>query len=200
MLTPKKASAEKYLEPLITPLEKINPNVLTLLGSIPPLLFFVFVLFHWYLAAIIAFIGSLFDFFDGMVARKFNKVTVFGGFLDSTLDRVADFLFITAFSFAGIVRWEIAAPLLLFSFLTSYARGTSEKLAYANHDTKTNFAVGFIERTERLIGIVLALILYMLLPQVSLLGFNIAECILLILTLLSGYTVLQRIFYAKKHL
>jgi len=52
---------------------------------------------------------------DGMVARKYHKVTAYGGFLDSTMDRVADFLIITAFSFGGIVRWEIVAPLLLFA-------------------------------------------------------------------------------------
>lgn len=200
MLSDKKPSVEKYLHPFVRYFKGIHPNVLTLLGSIPPLLFFVFVVFHWYVLALIAFVGNFFDFIDGMVARKYNKVSAFGGFLDSTLDRIGDFLIISAFAFAGIVRWEIVAPLLLFSFLISYARGTSEKVALAQGDTTTKFNVGMIERTERLGTVILALILYMLLPQLTFGEFNIAEILFGILMILSGYTVFQRIMYAYKKL
>src|SRR6266480_3377794 len=102
MLTDKKPLAEKYLTSFADLFQHMNPHLLTLLGSIPSLLFFFFVINHWYVAAIIAFLGNIFDLVDGMVARKYNKVTAFGGFLDSTLDRVSDFLIITAFAFAGI--------------------------------------------------------------------------------------------------
>lgn len=200
MLSDKKQSVERYFEPSIVLFKQVNPNVLTLLGSIPPLLFFVFVIMHWYLLALVAFIGNFFDFFDGMVARKYNKVTTFGSFLDSTLDRVSDFFIITAFAFGGIVRWELVAPLLLFSFLISYARGTSEKLAYAKGDLKTKFNVGLIERTERLAITLVALILFMLFPQVNIQSFNIAEVTFFVLVILSGYTALQRILYAYKKL
>lgn len=200
MLSDKKPVVEKYLTPLVATLAKANPNVLTLVGSIPPLLFFVFVVSHQYGWALVAFVGNLFDMVDGMVARKYHKVTAFGGFLDSTLDRISDFFMITAFAFGGIVRWELVAPLLLFSFLISYARGTSEKLAYAKGDTKTKFNVGLIERTERLFITCLALILFMLFPTFSFVGLNIAEIVFAILVLLSGYTSWQRIMYAKSHL
>ncbi|HSA83332.1 MAG TPA: CDP-alcohol phosphatidyltransferase family protein, partial [Patescibacteria group bacterium] len=146
MLSSQKPLVEKLLTPLVKPLAGINPNVLTLLGSIPSLLFFVFMIHHWFLAAIIAFTGNLFDMLDGMIARKYQKVTAFGGFLDSTFDRISDFLMITAFAFAGIVSWNIAAPVLLFSFLISYTRSRGE---LAN--PSVSFAVGMIERTERLI-------------------------------------------------
>ncbi|MGI8420466.1 MAG: CDP-alcohol phosphatidyltransferase family protein [Candidatus Levyibacteriota bacterium] len=195
MLTAYKKLAETALEPVIQPLSKVNPNTLTLLGSIPPLLFFVFVLNHWYIAALIAFLGNGFDLIDGMVARKYNHVTNFGGFLDSTMDRVADFLLITAFAFGGLVRWEIVAPLLLFSFLTSYIRSRSES---ANRNV--NFAVGLIARTERLIIIIFSLLLYILFPTLKFGVFNVIEAIFLILTLLSLFTVLQRVTYAYKKL
>lgn len=197
MLSKNKPTIEKYLDPLVTHLANVNPNILTLLGSIPSLLFFVFVLSHHYLLAIVAFIGSAFDMLDGMVARKYNKVTPFGAFLDSSLDRVSDFFIITAFSFGQIVRWEIAAPLFLFSFLTSYTRSRSETLA---RDKKIKFNVGLIERTERLLIIILSLILYMILPAFTLWNLNIAELIFLLLVVLSLYTVLQRIQYAYKKL
>lgn len=145
--------------------------------------------------ALIAFIGNVFDLVDGMVARKHKKVTAFGGFLDSTLDRVGDFLLITPFAFAGIIGWELAAPLLLFAFLTSYIRSRGE---LAN--PKVSFAVGIIERTERLLIIFVALLLYAIFPNLVLAGFNIIEISFTFLGILSFYTVLQRIAYAYKHL
>jgi len=197
MLSYKKPSFEKYLNPLAELFRDTNPNVLTLLGSIPSLLFFVFVINHWYGWAIVAFVGSGFDLIDGMVARKYNKVTTFGAFLDSTLDRVSDFFIISSFAFAGIVRWEIVAPLLLFSFLISYARSRSETLA---KDKTLTFAVGIIERTERLMLLLLALLLYLCLPHYMILNLNIAEIIFVGLACLSFYTVVQRMVYAYKKL
>src|SRR5438045_9600139 len=69
----------------------INPNVLTFFGlvvnfgaaaSIAVGKFFIG-------AAIIFFAGFL-DMLDGQVARRQNRVTAFGAFYDSTLDRYAD--------------------------------------------------------------------------------------------------------------
>lgn len=195
MLSSKKSIIEPLLDPIVKSMSRVSPNVLTLLGSIPPLLFFVAVLYHWYWLAFIAFIGQGFDMLDGMVARKYKKTTAFGGFLDSTMDRVADFFLITAFAFAGIVRWEIVAPLLLFAYLTSYVRSRGE---LAN--SKVSFAVGIVERPERVILLFLALILYIFFPTANYYGFNIAEVTFIFTTLLSLYTVLQRIVYAYRNL
>lgn len=195
MLTSKKQLAESFLEPLVRPLAKVSPNTLTLLGSIPPLLFFVCVINGWYIAALVAFLGNTFDMLDGLVARRFKRVTAFGGFLDSTMDRIADFLIITAFAFGGIVRWEIVAPLLLCAYLTSYIRSRGE---LAKRDV--SFAIGLIERTERLLLIGFALLVYFFMPDITLYGFNVAEIVFLITLLLSAYTVLQRLAYAYKKL
>jgi phosphatidylglycerophosphate synthase len=196
MLSHKKSQIETYLEPLAGLLSKVNPNVLTLIGSIPPLLFFVFVIYKMYFLAFIALMGSAVDLLDGMVARKYNKVTNFGGFFDSIIDRLGDFLYITAFSFSGIVRWEIVAPLLLFSFMTSYIRSRAG-LAAKSH---MEFAIGLIERPERLLFIFLSLLLYIIFPEVILSGLNIAESAFLLLTILSFVTVIQRTIHAYKKL
>jgi len=196
MLSKNKYSVEKYLAPIIKPLSGVSPNTLTLLGSIPPLLFFVLVLSHHLFLALFAFVGNFFDFLDGMVARRYNKVSSFGGFLDSTFDRIADFFSITAFAFGKIVRWEIAAPLVLFAFLTSYIRSRGEQAS----ENKVKFAVGFIERGERLALIFLALVLYLLFPTLLIANLNIAEWVFLLLVFLSCYTVIQRITYAQKKL
>ena len=195
MLTKQKGNFELYFTPLVKQLANVNPNTLTLLGSIPPLLFFVLLIYHWYFLALVALIGSAFDMLDGMVARKYHKVTKFGGFLDSTMDRVADFLIITGFAFAGIVSWAIIAPVLLFAYLTSYIRSRGE---LAN--PKVSFAIGLIERSERLVLVFVALLLYILFPQANFIGFNIAAFCFIFIALLSFYTVMQRILHAYKHL
>src|SRR6266550_714760 len=170
MLSAQKSAIEKFLTPVVKYLANVSPNTLTLLGSIPPLLFFVCMIYHWYLVALIVFVGNGFDLLDGMVARNYHKVTNFGGFLDSTVDRIADILIITAFAFASIVKWEIVMPLLLFAYLTSYIRSRGE---LAN--PKVSFAVGLIERPERLVLIFFALLLYFLFPTANFLTLNIAE-------------------------
>ena len=195
MLNALRPQIEKYLNPLVKYLANVSPNTLTLLGSIPPLLFFVFMIYHLYVLALIAFVGSFFDMIDGMVAKKYHKVTNFGGFLDSTMDRVADFLIITAFAFADIVTWEIVAPLLLFAYLTSYIRSRGE---LAN--PTVSFAMGLIERSERLVLIFLTLLFYSLFPTANFSGFNIAEVSFLFIMLLSLFTVIQRITHAYKNL
>lgn len=195
MLTKNKPLVEKTLEPLLKPLSKVNPNVLTMLGLIPPLIFFLAIINHNYILAFFTSILHAADLLDGMVARKFNKVSNFGGFLDSTLDRIGDFLLITPFAFAGIIGWELAAPLLLFAFLTSYIRSRGE---LANKSV--SFAVGIIERTERLLIIFIALLLYILIPNVFFAGFNVVEVSFLFLAILSFITVLQRIHHAYKYL
>jgi len=150
---------------------------------------------HWYLLALIALIGNSFDMLDGMVARKYRKVSAFGGFLDSTMDRVADFLIITAFAFGGIVRWEIVIPLLLFAYLTSYVRSRGE---LAN--PKVSFAIGLVERPERLVLIFFALIFFMFFPAANLFTLNIAEVTFIFITFFSLFTVIQRITHAYRNL
>lgn len=198
MLTSKKPQIEKLLEPLVKPFSGVNPNILTLLGSIPPLLFFVFVLTNHYVWALIAFMGTLIDTIDGMIARRYNKVTNFGGFFDSTMDRIGDFFIITAFSFANIVRWEIGAPVLLFSFLISYIRAQGG--VRSGGDGNFAAGVGIIERAERYIFVIIALIAYIIFPNINIAGFNTAECTFLLIGLLSFYTVLVRMNYAYKKL
>ncbi len=198
MLSHKKQTVEKFFEPLAKLLSGVSPNVLTLLGSIPSLLFFVFIISHNYIWALVAFAGNAFDLLDGMIARKYNKTTNFGGFLDSTVDRISDFLTITALSFGNLVRWEITAPLLLFSFLTSYIRAQGGIRDGGN----ANFAigVGIIERPERLVILFLSLIAYVTFPSLLVDNLNIAELILLGLVLLSLATVIQRVIYSSKKL
>jgi archaetidylinositol phosphate synthase len=146
--------------------------------------------------ALVTFVFLAVDLLDGMVARASGRVTAFGGFLDSTIDRFADFTVIAVFGFAGIVSWSIVAPLLLLSFLISYIRSRTELAAKG----KLVAAVGLVERTERLIVIFLALVLQLLFPGTTLWELNLAELAFVVLGILSAYTVGQRILFAYKNL
>ncbi len=69
----------------------INPNVLTFFGMLVN--FWAAVMFAAGLfgsAASLIFLAGFLDMLDGQVARREKRVTAFGGFLDSTLDRYSD--------------------------------------------------------------------------------------------------------------
>jgi phosphatidylglycerophosphate synthase len=184
------------INPLITaiakPFSKISPNILTLLGIVPPILFLVCMFYQQYILALVTFLGLFLDTIDGAVARMTGKSSAFGAFLDSSLDRVADSIYILGFSAAGIVRWDISATLVVLSLLISYLRSRAE-LAGKNAFVLN---VGIIERPERMIMIFIALAGYLAFPLWQWLGFNFPEITFLLLGLLSLVTVIQRMVRA----
>jgi archaetidylinositol phosphate synthase len=197
MLSSVKPKLSKTINSLAKPFANINPNILTLLGLVPPIFFLIFLMNGNHLFALLMFFGIFLDTIDGAVARMTGKVTAFGSFLDSSIDRISDALFICGFAFAGIVRYEIVIVVLFLSFFISYLRARAELAS----NGKISLAVGIIERTERLILLFLSLLLYILLPKdFNFFGFNIAEIIFLLLSILSFITVLQRVFVASKKL
>lgn len=196
MLTTLKPVAEKVLKPLASLLKDVNPNAITALGLIFPVLFLISMIQGWYWLALGSIILSALDMVDGMVARAQNKVTAFGGFLDSTIDRFADFTMLAAFGFAGLVPWEIVLPVILLTYLISYIRSRTELAA---NGTLTA-SVGLMERTERLILVSVGIILYALFPDSAIFGHNILVGVFVIVGVLSAITVGQRVVFAYKKL
>ncbi len=197
MLSIIKPKTEKLLQPVAQLLRHVDPNLITLLGMIFPVLFFIFVMKGWYLLALIAFVFNALDLLDGLVARAHNKVTAFGGFLDSTVDRFADFVVIVAFGFAGLVNWYIVLTLVLFTYLISYIRSRTELAA---KDSNLVANVGIVERPERLITIFIGLAIYALWPHTEFIELNLASITFLALIAGSAFTVAQRIAFAYKNL
>ncbi|MDQ3749604.1 MAG: CDP-alcohol phosphatidyltransferase family protein, partial [Acidobacteriota bacterium] len=77
----------------------ISPNILTVIGvtiNVGCGVLFGFGEFFW--AGIVLIVANLFDMLDGNVARLSGRVTRFGGFLDSSLDRLSDMV-----AFLGII-------------------------------------------------------------------------------------------------
>lgn len=191
MISELKPKLNPVISIIAKPFSKISPNILSFLGLIPPFVFLALMLngqFGW---ALLAFPGLLFDTIDGAVARMTNKSTAFGGLLDSTLDRIADSIFIFAFALAGLVPVGWAFTLLVLSFLISYIRSRAELAG----NSKFVLNVGWIERPERLIGLFIALAGYVLLKES---GQNWPTLMFIVLSLLSFITVIQRMVRSAK--
>ncbi len=69
----------------------INPNILTVIGvSLNVGCGLLFGYGRFFAAGIALIVANLFDMLDGQVARLSGRVTRFGGFLDSSLNRLSD--------------------------------------------------------------------------------------------------------------
>ncbi|AEC52007.1 CDP-diacylglycerol--glycerol-3-phosphate 3-phosphatidyltransferase [Pyrococcus sp. NA2] len=161
----------------------ITPNQLTLLGFLITLFAsYEFYLGNQIIAALILGIGAFLDALDGAVARATNRVSKFGGFLDSTLDRLSDGVIFLGIALGGLVDWRIAFLALMGSYMVSYARCRAE---LAGSGT---LAIGIAERGERLIIIFITALL------------KIVQIGVYLVALLSWMTFLQRVHEAKKRL
>lgn len=180
---------ELWLSKLFRILPRIHPNVITVIGIVPPVLFYYFLSHQMLIPALISFCGIVIDLFDGVYARSTNQVTKFGAFLDSSLDRIADAIFISAFAAAGIVSWPVAVLLTILSFTISYVRSRGENL----FEGKVTIASGPIERAERLAILFLALLVYIFLPDVLVLDIKLTILIFWTLIILSIVTIINRV-------
>ena len=160
----------------------INPNVLTVIGFAINLLaayLFAYGYFRW--AGAIVFLAGLFDMLDGRVARLSNRVTPFGGFFDSVLDRYSDLcLMIGLLVFYGRINrfWYVTlvALVMIGSVMVSYTRARAENLI-------STCKVGFLERPERMVLIIIGAMFDRMAP------------VLWVIAVLSTLTVIHRVVY-----
>ncbi len=140
------------LRPLVRWLSvmRVRPDTLTVVGWTLALgAAVLFGLGHARVAGLVMLLGGLFDALDGAVARESNRMSSFGAFLDSTLDRLSESAVFVGlmFFYAGADRpYEalLAGFAMTFSLLTSYARARAEGL-------NINCEVGLLERAGRIV-------------------------------------------------
>jgi len=136
---------------------KVSPNALTVCGMITNLAAGLTVgLGHPGSGAGVIIFSSIFDILDGPVAKLSGRVTKFGAFLDSSLDRYSD-----GAVFIGIIiyllrKGDAAAAAFAFSamvgsFLISYTRARAENVI-------ESCKVGYWERGERTTYIIIGLL------------------------------------------
>ncbi|MGB9709386.1 MAG: archaetidylinositol phosphate synthase [Infirmifilum sp.] len=188
MLNRIRAKLHVYLRYIAAPLVylRIDPNLITLTGLLFGFLS-VLAYAHYPLMILFFILMILSDAIDGQVARAIGKVTKFGAFLDSTIDRVEDALSYYLLYLLRIVGVEELLIAMIGAFLVSYTRSRAESLGVEM------MGIGVAERAERLILTFLALI-------TAPLSLTVARIIFAGLLVLTYLTVLQRVLHVYKML
>jgi len=163
-------------------LSRVHPNVLTFIGLVINIWAAVLFSYGKFVYAGLVVIGAgLFDMVDGRVARSTNRVTRFGGFFDSVLDRYSDLALLMGLLvyYASINRFFyiiLTSIVMTGTVLTSYARARAE-------NTIPKCKVGFLERPERVVLIIIGALANRMAP------------VLWVLAVLSNITVISRIIF-----
>ncbi len=185
--------ADRFTTPTAKVLSKtgVTPNMLTVMGFLVSVAAGVLIAKGYFLAGglVVLFAGA-FDLLDGPVARATGKTSRFGGFLDSTLDRLSEAAVLAGilayYAFFEEGTWE---PLLAYacfvgSVMVSYLRARAEGLG-------VKCEVGIFTRAERVIVMSIGLMFGQ--------RYDLAIPIMLgIITVLAFFTVAQRLIHVQR--
>src|SRR5437870_4572629 len=147
--------SKRIINGLVRQLVRLNPdpNLLSVIGlgiNICAALFYGYGRFIW--AGIMLAVANIFDIFDGRVARLTGRVTKFGAFLDSSLDRLSDMVV-----FLGIIIFyarDTQYHSTLYASLTGAALIGSVMISYTSARAESivpKMDVGFFRRPERVV-------------------------------------------------
>src|SRR6201997_478522 len=160
----------------------INPNLLTFFGLLVNCwAALLFAIGEFRSAALVIFFAAFLDILDGQVARREKRVTAFGAFFDSTLDRYSDMALymglLVYYAVNGRSAYVVlAAVATAGSVMVSYSRARAESLIPA-------CKVGFMERPERMVLLILGG------------AFDRMAPALWVISVVSTLTVIHRITY-----
>ncbi len=163
-------------------LSRIHPNVLTFFGLVINIWAAYLLARGQFRAAGFVIIGAgLFDMVDGRVARETNRVTRFGAFFDSVLDRCSDMALLI-----GLLVWYgnnnqpgyvvLTAVAMMACVMISYARARAENLI-------PTCKVGFMERPERVVLVIIGALFDKMAP------------VLWVIAVLGNLTVIHRMIF-----
>ena len=163
-------------------LSKIHPNVLTFLGlliNVGAAWLLAVGQFRWAGAVIIG--AGLFDMVDGRVARETNRVTRFGGFFDSVLDRYSDLGLLI-----GLLVWYGSIGRFSYVVLTAVAMIACVMVSYVRARAENSIPmckVGFMERPERVVLVIIGALFDRMAP------------VLWVIAVLGNLTVIHRMIF-----
>jgi CDP-diacylglycerol--glycerol-3-phosphate 3-phosphatidyltransferase len=170
----------------------ITPNAVTWTGAIAVVAsaMYFYPKGQFFIGTVVICIMALSDLFDGTMARISQKgSSKWGGFLDSTIDRITDSAILVGVSIYLINNDDPLAIVVMITLVTGmlvpYIRAKAESFAI-------QCSGGIAERTERLI-ISLAAIGFDGLGIPYVLSFG-----MWLLALLGAYTVVQRMLIVKR--
>ncbi len=163
-------------------LTRIHPNFFTAFGLVINI--YAAILFgtgKFFQAGLVVVGAGLFDMLDGRIARVTNTTSVFGGFFDSVMDRYSDLaiyigLLVYYSRMDRFLYVVLVAVVMVGSVMVSYSRARAEAVIPL-------CKVGFMERPERIVLIIIGAL------------WNRMAPVLWLLATMTNITVIQRIFY-----
>lgn len=209
---------------LATPIAKglgrlgLTPNALTVIGFLGTCAAaYAAAIQAWLLAGILVLAFGVFDLFDGTLARATGRVSRFGAFLDSTLDRAGEAIVYVGIAIGCIAGGfdlgaVLAAAAMAAAFMVSYTRAKSESLGFTPGTGMAN--IGLAPREVRIAILVIGLIWIGLIPtglacdvvlngvrmpcfRAGSLGETVLAGTLGLVTILATITSIQRILHVR---
>jgi CDP-diacylglycerol---glycerol-3-phosphate 3-phosphatidyltransferase len=175
---------------------RLTPNSISLTGLALNLAAAVLVTQRLFFGAGVAFIvGSLMDTLDGRYSRMSGKGTLFGAFLDSTLDRMEEGIVLATIGAYFASRGDelaVAAVVVavLGSLMVSYTRARAEAIG-------VECKVGLATRPVRVVVLSIGLVFA---KGAGLGDFELLEASIYVLAGLTVFTVAQRIWHVRQQL
>ena len=172
----------------------LSPNQWTISSLILAIILFYFMVNQNFLASFVLCILTIsIDMIDGAVARATNSATKSGAYLDTMIDRFIEFFIIFGFLFIGypgfIFSSSIWIILLLFgSMMSTYSKSAALEKGLTKKELKGG---GILEHTDRLL-------LFLVIILISYFSLRYAVYLIVITTVLTFVSFLQRFFIATK--
>ncbi|TXT58477.1 MAG: membrane protein of unknown function [Promethearchaeota archaeon] len=145
----------------------VTPNILSYMGFFCSLLtsFFIaigsihFPIYIAWPAPFLFFMAGTFDIFDGEVARRTQQDSPTGAFLDSNIDRISDTVVIIGLIYSqlinmnSVINYILGFSIIFAQLMISYTRSRAESEGISMK------GIGLMERAERIILLMIALII-----------------------------------------
>jgi CDP-diacylglycerol--glycerol-3-phosphate 3-phosphatidyltransferase len=175
---------------------RLTPNAISMAGLVGNLIAAGLVTQRLFFLAGIAFVvGSVMDTLDGRYSRMSGKGTLFGAFLDSTLDRIEEGIVLAAVAgYFAAEGEDFAAAMcvvaVLFSLMVSYTRARAEALG-------VECKVGLATRPVRVVILSIGLIFA---KGAGIGDFELLAPAVYVIAALTIFTTFQRVWHVRNEL
>jgi CDP-diacylglycerol--glycerol-3-phosphate 3-phosphatidyltransferase len=175
---------------------RLTPNAISIAGLVGNLVAAALVTQRLFFLAGVAFVvGSVMDTLDGRYSRMSGKGTLFGAFLDSTLDRIEEGVVLAAVAgYFAATRQDFAAAMcvvaVLGSLMVSYTRARAEALG-------VECKVGLATRPVRVVLLSIGLVFA---KGAGIGDFELLAPAVYLIAALTIVTTIQRVWHVRNQL
>jgi CDP-diacylglycerol--glycerol-3-phosphate 3-phosphatidyltransferase len=175
---------------------RLTPNAISMAGLVGNLIAAVLVTQRYFFLAGVAFVlGSVMDTLDGRYSRMSGKGSLFGAFLDSTLDRIEEGIVLAAVAgyFAATgddVTAAMCVVAVLGSLMVSYTRARAEALGV---ECKGGLATRPVRVVILSIGLIFA-------KGAGLFDVELLAPAVYVIAALTIFTTFQRVWHVRNEL